>query len=241
MTTCIYKDEEETLIALAKYFIEIAQQSIQKNNAFNVALSGGHSPEKLYQLLTTDTFKQNIDWTKVFFFFGDERYVPENDKERNSLMAQVALFDPLKIEPSQIFKVDTTLSPDEAAKQYEKTISNHFKNLPIHFDLILLGLGDNAHTASLFPFTIVLHEKEPSVKAVFVKEINAFRITLTAPLINQAKHIAFLVYGIEKAEAIHQILEASKDIDKYPAQLIQPTNGSLLWFLDKSAASLLNQ
>lgn len=235
----IFKTEQELVNAVAAYFIKIAQHAIEEKEEFNVALSGGHSPGKLYRLLSSGDYKNQMDWARVNFFFGDERYVPENDPQRNSLMVQQALFDPLKISPSHIFKVDTTLPPEAAAKQYDETIITHFKKGPVHFDLVLLGLGDNAHTASLFPHTPVLNETSATVKAVYLNDQNRYRITMTAPLLNQSKHIAFLVYGKEKSEAVHHVMNGAYDAAKYPAQLVKPAKGELLWFLDEAAASLL--
>ena len=236
----IYKTEKELLNAIADYLVQSAKESIETDGQFNVALSGGNSPKKLYQLLSSTLYKNKVEWKKVNFFFGDERYVPENDSQRNSLMVEDSLFLPLHISKSQIFKVDTTLSPDNAAAAYFDLIQSHFKEKPIQFDLILLGLGDNAHTASLFPFTAVLTEKSINFKSVFLKEQQVYRITMTAPLINQSKKIAFLVYGKDKAIAVSEILEGDVDANKYPAQLINPLNGDVDWFLDEPAAALIN-
>lgn len=239
MTINVFKTENELISAIAIYFIKIAQHTIEEKGIFNTALAGGNSPKKFYQMLSSDEFKNKIDWSKVNFFFGDERYVPAADAQRNSWMVQKYLFEPLNISSSQILEVDTTLSPEQAAKKYDETIRTHFKHIPVRFDLMLLGLGDNSHTASLFPFTPVLAEKSPTVKAVFLKEQNSYRITMTVPLINQSKHIAFLVYGKEKAEAVYHVLKDVRNPEKYPAQLINPADGELHWFLDDNAASLL--
>jgi 6-phosphogluconolactonase len=150
-------------------------------------------------------------------------------------MAKETLFDPLGIAADQVMAVNTTVSPAESAAQYEKAIKTHLKGGRT-FDLILLGLGDNSHTASLFPHTEVLHEKSALVKAVFVNEVNQFRITFTAPLINDANVIAFLTYGSAKADAVHHILKDPFDPEEYPAQLIKPLSGKVHWFLDKDAA-----
>ena len=241
MAVNIFKTEQDLLSAIALYFIKIAQQSIEEQNKFTVALAGGNSPRKLYELLSSHEFKNKIDWSKVNFFFGDERYVPSDDPQSNSLMSQTYLFDPLKINASQIFKVDTKLSPDESAEKYTNSITSYFKQMPVHFDLILLGLGDNAHTASLFPFTSVLEETSATVKSVFLKEQNSYRITMTAPMINQSKHILFLAYGKEKAEAVQHVLGNESNVQKYPAQLINPVDGELQWFLDEQAAALLKK
>jgi 6-phosphogluconolactonase len=232
----IFKTEPELLKAFAHFFIEKAQNTIAKYEKCNVSLSGGNSPKKIYELLTLPDFRERIDWKKIFFFFGDERYVPLNDKRSNALMVKMALFDPLNIAASQIFYIDTSLSPAEAAKKYADTITSHFEGQLARFDLMLLGLGNNAHTASLFPYSPVLTELSATVRSVFISEQNSYRITMTAPLINQARHIAFLVYGTSKAEAIKHVLKDATDTERYPAQLIFPKDGDLQWFLDEAAA-----
>ncbi|MDB5024424.1 MAG: pgl [Mucilaginibacter sp.] len=235
----IFNSEEEVLNALANYFVETAASSIASHGQFSVALSGGSSPKKLYVLLASPLFKDKVEWNKVHFFFGDERYVPQTDPQSNYLMAKKALLEPLDLSYKQIFPVDTSLSPEEAAKKYTTDIHHYFAGTDVCFDLILLGLGDNSHTASLFPHTPVLHDKTVAVKEVFLEDQQVFRITMTAQLINQAHHIAFLVYGQGKAIAVHHVIEDKKDIENYPAQLIKPQNGDLQWFLDRGAASEL--
>ena len=233
----VFNTADEVLLNLANYFVKLAEQYIAADDKFTVALSGGSSPKKLYELLASDAFKGKVDWEKVYFFFGDERNVPQDDKDSNYLMAKTALFDPLEIDDSNIFAVDTSLSPAEAAEEYTKAITLFFDEETIVFDLVLLGLGDNSHTASLFPNTTVLHDDSASVKEVFLDDQQIYRITFTAPLINQARHIAFLVYGAGKAIAVHHVLEDSRDIEIYPAQLIAPVNGEVQWFLDTAAAA----
>lgn len=233
----VYKDPDELLTALAEFIIEKANLAIQASGKFTFALSGGSSPKRLYELLASDGYRHRIDWTKVYFFFGDERYVPADHSSSNFLMAKNALFVPLKISPNNIFGVDTTLSPNEAAGDYEQRIRKHFQGKECVFDLILLGLGDNSHTASLFPHTSVLHEKKALVKEIYVQEVGMYRITFTAPLINAAHTVAFLVYGASKAEAVGNILHGPSDIEVYPAQLIKPSRGEVHWFLDGPAAT----
>lgn len=235
----IFKNEHEVLHGLANYFVEIASESISSHGQFSVALSGGNSPKKLYELLASPSFKDKIDWGKVHFFFGDERYVPPTDPQSNYLMAKKALLEPLELSYKQIFPIDTSLSPDEAAKAYTRDINLYFAGTEPRFDLVLLGLGDNSHTASLFPHTPVLHDKTASAKAVFLEDQQVFRITMTAPLINLAQHVAFLVYGDGKAIAVHHIIEDETDFENYPAQLIKPQSGDLQWFLDQGAAAQL--
>jgi 6-phosphogluconolactonase len=234
----IFDTEDEVLAALAKYFVDIADDAITKNGKFSVALSGGNSPKKLYTLLAS-AYKEKVDWDKVYFFFGDERNVPQTDAESNFMMAKKVLFDPLNIAADHIFSFDTSLSPADAAKKYEEEIVKFFDENELSFDLILLGLGDNSHTASLFPDTQVLHDRIPGVKEVFLEDQQVYRITLNAPLINEAEHIAFLVYGEAKAIAVHHVLEDDEDIENYPAQLIEPIVGEIEWFLDVPAAAML--
>ena len=155
-------------------------------------------------------------------------------------MAKKAILEPLELSYKQIFPIDTSLDPDEAAAAYTKDINLYFAGTEPSFDLVLLGLGDNSHTASLFPHTPVLHDKTASAKAVFLEDQQVYRITMTAPLINLAYHVAFLVYGEGKAIAVHHVIKDQTDIENYPAQLIKPQSGDLQWFLDHGAAALVN-
>lgn len=233
----IYKEENLVLSALADFIVATANKAIASKDNFTMALSGGSSPKKLYELLSSPVYRSQVSWEKVFFFFGDERYVPLYHKDSNYLMAERALFEPLGILQDHVFAVNTALTPADAAGDYEQKVIDHFKNGECKFDLVLLGLGDNSHTASLFPHTKVLHEKKALVKEIFVDEVNMYRITFTAPLINAAHKIVFLVYGSGKAEAVHHILRDDTNIELYPAQLIRPIGGELYWFLDEAAAS----
>lgn len=230
---------EEVLHQLAGFFTQQAQQAVAARSRFTVALSGGSSPKKLYELLASAAYRERVPWAQVFFFFGDERDVPADDPQSNYLMAKTALLDPLKIPAAQVFPVNTKLAPEEAAQVYSLAINDFFGEKPARFDLVLLGLGDNSHTASLFPHTAVLHVATASAEAVFVEELQADRITLTAPLINQARAVAFLVFGADKAAAVRRVLVGERNIEEYPAQLIAPTEGEAHWFLDKAAASEL--
>jgi len=235
----VYDTEAELLTAYAQYFSELAQRYIKENDQFNVVLSGGSSPKRVYELLASPAFRNGVDWEHVYFFFGDERHVPADDARNNALMIDKALFQPLHIADDHVFKMDTALPPEATASHYMDSIRAHFRGEPIHFDLILLGLGDNAHTASLFPFTPVLHEKMPGVTAVYLKEDDAYRVTLTAPLINQAKNVAFLVFGANKAKAVREVIKGEKNSAEFPAQLIQSETAAVHWFLDNAAAVLL--
>ena len=234
----IHPTADEVLHHLAQYFVGQAGQAIAARGRFSVALSGGNSPKKLYELLASPTYQGQVNWTKVYFFFGDERNVPPTDSESNYGMAQTALLAPLGITAAQVFAIDTSLQPAEAARAYTRTIEAFFAPNQARFDLVLLGLGDNSHTASLFPHTPVLHDPSIGAREVFVAEKQAYRITLTAPLINQARAVAFLVYGADKAAAVQRVLTGPRDVEEFPAQLIVPA-GEVQWFLDSAAASLV--
>jgi len=240
MNLLIYKTLEELNQDLADYVIKIAEMSIEENDRFDFVLTGGSSPKALYNYLATEC-EHRIDWEKVYFFFGDERNVPADDENYNGLMAKKTLLDPLNIKADHIFYVDTTLAPEDAATAYKKAIDQHFKGEEIAFDLVLLGMGDDAHTASIFPNTDLVDNKNATVASVYVEKLNTHRISLTAPLINQADHVAFLVFGENKAQAIkHVIGDEEKDFKTYPSQLIDPVDGKLTWFTDEAATSLLN-
>lgn len=238
MNIHIIKTLPELIKAMAFNFIKVANDAIASRGEFNVVLAGGNSPRKLYELLASSECNQEIDWTKVNFFFGDERYVPANDPDNNAFMVEKALFNPLQISASNIFPIDTSVSPEKSAQNYTEIIVKHFGKHKLQFDLILLGLGDNGHTASLFPYTSVLLDNSSSVQVVELSKKN-IRITMTAQLINQARNIAFFVYGQGKAEAVQHIIENKWEPEKFPAQLIKPESGELHWFLDETAATLL--
>jgi len=239
MNLLIYKTLEELNQDLADYVIKIAEMSIEENDRFNFVLTGGSSPKALYHFLATEC-QHRIDWEKVYFFFGDERNVPATDENYNGLMAKKAILDPLGIKEDHIFYVDTTLAPEKAAIEYKKAIDKHFNGDDIAFDLILLGMGDDAHTASIFPHTTLVKDEEVNVASVFVEKLNTYRISFTAPLINKADNVAFLVFGENKAEALkHVIGDEQKDVDTYPSQLINPIEGKLTWFTDEAATKLL--
>ncbi|WP_051718358.1 6-phosphogluconolactonase [Hymenobacter sp. IS2118] len=238
MTLHIHPTADGALHDLAGYFCELAGRATAARGRFVVALSGGSSPQQLYELLASPAYRDLISWRQVYFFFGDERYVPPTDAESNYLMARTALLAPLGILPEQVFAVNTALPPAEAAQAYTRTLEQFFTGENARFDLVLLGLGDDGHTASLFPHTAVLHDASRGAKEVFLAEKQVFRITLTAPLLNRARTVAFLVYGAGKAGAVEQVLEGERNPDHLPAQLIAPA-GELHWFLDAAAASLL--
>jgi len=236
----IFNNQAELNEQLAKYIIRVANEAILEKDRFDFVLTGGSSPKGLYQLLST-TYKDQIDWNKTYFFFGDERTVLPFEKDYNGLMAKESFFDNLELNNGHIFYVDTNLSPEEAAADYKQKLDEHFADAPIVFDFILLGMGDDAHTASIFPHTTLVSNEEKTVASVWVEKLNTNRISLTAPLINDAKHVVFITFGENKAIALRHVLGNQQDFANYPSQLIRPVNGNLQWFVDDAAASLVEQ
>jgi 6-phosphogluconolactonase len=230
---------KELITALADFFIRKVNEAVEEKGHCSVALSGGHSPQRLYELLASPAYCEKVDWEKVHFFLGDERYVPQDDSRSNAGMVKKTLMAAPPLARAHLSIVNTMLPPEQAAADYWKQVKAHFKEGPVRFDFILLGLGENAHTASLFPSTAVLQERSAGVKAVFVPELEAYRITFTVPLINQARQVAFLVFGAGKAEAVKNVFSVPVQAEKFPAQLIKPFPGTLTWFMDEAASSLL--
>ena len=223
----------------AEKFIEIGNKAIKSRGHFTVALAGGSTPKSLYRLLTTENFKSQIDWKSVFFFLGDERNVPPDTEESNFRMANETLFEPLQISFDKIYRWETERAiPEEIAEDYGSGIEYFFRGFP-KFDLILLGMGADGHTASLFPFTEALNENEEITVANYVEKLNDWRFTLTFPVINNSRNIIFLIAGADKAETLKEVLEGEFQPLKYPSQNVKPESGNLFWLVDEAAAKLL--
>ncbi|MBS1655821.1 MAG: 6-phosphogluconolactonase [Bacteroidetes bacterium] len=235
----VSKNLDELSKTVADWMVNYIQQTLKQQDGFTIALSGGNTPKKLHLLLSSDRYKDKIDWSRMHIFWGDERYVPYTDDRNNAKMAFDTLLNKVSVPPSQIYRIQTDISPAESALAYERILHQYFPK-DKSFDLVLLGIGDNAHTLSLFPGYDTVHEKEKWVISVFLKEQDMYRITLTAPVVNSAASIIFLVSGTDKAEAIHHITGNEFNPDKYPAQIIKPVNGKLYYFLDEAAAKGLN-
>jgi 6-phosphogluconolactonase len=224
---------------IANFIIELAHKTIDTKGKFTLVLSGGNTPNQLYTLLASDAFSKRMPWKNTVVFWGDERCVGLEDKLNNAHVAISLLLDKVAIPKSNIFPIPVNLPPAEAAIEYEKQIHSFFGNTTPRFDLILLGMGDNAHTASLFPGTDILQETTRLVKEVYVEEQKMFRITMTAPLINLAHTVVFLLTGKSKAQTLKTVLSVPYQPAIYPVQLIKPIDGKLYWFTDAEAASLL--
>jgi len=226
----------------AAEFQTAAESAIAERDWFSVALSGGNTPRSLYSLLAQE-YKTALPWNKIHISFGDERYVPPDHPDSNYRMANEALFSHVPIPAGNIHRVRTELDPESAAKEYESELRTQFglknNDLP-RFDLVLLGLGDDGHTASLFPGSAALQETSRLVVANWVEKFQTFRITLTFPVLNHAAEVLFLVSGKGKAQILKEVLGPT-GATEFPSQRVRPENGRLLWLADQEAARLLSR
>ncbi len=235
-----FDDLESLSRAAAEMFVNKAVQAVSVQGRFAVALAGGQTPRRLYALLAAPPFRQEVNWKAVHIFWGDERCVPDDDPRNNARMARKVLLDHVPLPAGNIHPIRCSQSPQQAAMLYETEIRSFFGMLPSSFDLVLLGLGDNAHTASLFPHSPVLDETNRWVVESYLHEQDMYRVTLTAPIINQAKEIIFLVSGASKAGALQKALRGPFRPHDFPAQLIHSKAGHTRWLVDKAAAGKLD-
>jgi len=238
----IHKTTHELIRAVAERIERHLIEAIAGRGVASIALSGGLTPKRVYELLASDEFRSRIDWGRVHLFWGDERCVPHFMRESNFRMVHEALLERIAIPERNIHRVATDLHPTEAARAYEAEITEFFglKNgqLP-EFDVLLLGLGEDGHIASLFPGTTVLNERSRLVAEVYVEKLTAHRITLTLPVINNAANVMFIISGKGKATILQNVLE--QESLHYPAQMVNPIFGRLYWLVDSDAASLLQR
>lgn len=247
---------EELVKKAAREIIKLSQESINARGEFNICLSGGNTPKKLFSELVEIHKSDNnlINWEKFNFFWGDERYVPKTDEQSNFKMTKDFLFSKLenqgvKISESQIFALPTEeVNANITADAYEQELRQKFNGKMPQFDLLLLGMGPDGHCASLFPHTKVtqtyargeqkkkLGKLDQMVAANWVEKFDMFRVTLTPPIINHAKEIIFLIAGQEKADSLKEVLEGQYNPEEYPSQMIHPENGNLNFYIDKAAA-----
>jgi 6-phosphogluconolactonase len=232
--------------AAAEEFAQAAQSAISARGRFAVALSGGSTPLELYEMLAQAPYRTRIDWHRVEFFWGDERAVAPDHPDSNFKMANEALIAKLALNPQQVHRMQAERTDLEAAAQdYQdeiaRTLGSSADSAPPSFDLTLQGLGPDGHTASLFPYTEALNETVRWVAPNYVPRLKAWRLTMTARLLNRAALVIFLVSGPDKAAPLAQVLEGPEDPQRLPAQLIRPANGRLLWLVDRAAASRLQR
>jgi len=234
---------QELFAAAADEVLQAAKNAVAVRGRFTIALSGGSTPKSLYNLLATNA-KNTLSWDRAFFFWGDERHVPPTDPESNFRMADEAMLSKIPVAAANIFRVHAENSDaDAAAADYDQTLRKFFElasgQVP-SFDLILLGMGPDGHTASLFPGTAALQEKSKLVVANWVEKFKTHRITFTLPVLNTARSVVFLVSGTDKADALKNVLEGEASGEQYPSKLVRPTEGKLIWLIDRAAASGLS-
>lgn len=234
MNITVFDDLEKLYTKAADAFVDLSKKSILKNGRFVVALSGGSSPKAIFKLLATPEYKEQIEWNKVYFFWVDERWVPLNDDKSNFRMTDEALLNQVPVDQNHIFPMYAEgMTPEDYAKAYEQQIRTVLGDDGV-FDFILLGMGDDGHTASLFPGEEVLNEKEKWVSAYYLKPQEMFRITLTAPVINNADHILAIAFGESKKHALNEVLNGKYNPSLYPMQLIEKKDG-FQFFTDEKA------
>jgi len=230
--------------ALAQHAAELVRETTRevgsdRANAY-VALSGGSTPKAMGAILGAEPVRDEVPWGSVHFFWGDERWVPIESPESNAGEAIRGFLDHVPVPRDQVHPFDTSGNPAESAAKYERLIRTVVPGAPLPmFDLILLGMGDDGHTASLFPGTAALSITDRLVTENWVEKLDATRLTFTAPLINAARHVAFLIAGAGKAERLAEVLDGEHDPVRLPSQLIRPKHGQLTWLVDETAAARL--
>ena len=242
----VYPDSESLISGAADFIAHLASRAIAERGRFTLALSGGNTPRPVYARLATAGYRDRIDWSKVEIFFGDERCVPPGDHQSNYLMVRTALLDQVPLPPGNIYRIRGEEAPEQAAADYRAGLQRTFGGDPVAggpppegFDLILLGMGDNGHTASLFPGLAAVTETARWVMAQYVEVVSMWRVTMTPVVINAARQVAFLVSGAGKADMLLRVLEGPYQPVVLPSQVIKPTSGELHWLLDAPAAAKL--
>jgi len=238
----ICRDPQDLYEQASALFARLAEEAVETRGRFTVALSGGSTPKGVHRVLAGADYRTRIPWAQVHLFWGDDRCVPPTHSDSNYKMAEESLISDVPIPPQNVYRMRTELAPDQAADLYEQALREFFalrrSELP-RFDLVLLGMGPDGHTASLFPGTPGLREEDRLVFAQYVEKLQSWRVTLTAPVLNHAVHVVFLVCGEDKASALREVRQGPFQPERLPAQLIRPVDGTLLWLVDRAAGSQL--
>lgn len=233
----IFADAEELARGAAGFFAEEISRAVTARGRASVLLAGGETPRRTYELLAEEPLRETIPWDKIHFFWGDERCVPADDPQSNQRMARKSLLERVPVPLENIHPIACGDSPEQAAAAYQRELQDHFVGDPPRFDLVFLGLGADGHTASLFPGSAALAEQTHWTAAVYRQGEPFARITLTLPLLNQARRFLFLVSGRDKAAILAEMVRGvSASGPFYPAQRVQPRDGELCWFADRDAA-----
>jgi len=239
----VCENPAEVASAAAQRLVVLSREAIEERGRMRLALAGGRTPETLYRLLAESPYQEAVAWPLIEVFWGDERCVWPDHPESNYRMAREALLSKVPIPAANVHRMRGEFpDPAAAAREYEAVLRRVIEtggNGPPRFDLCLLGLGPDGHTASLFPGSGVVRETRRFTAAAWVEGLEAWRLTLTPPVLNAARHVLFLVTGADKAEAVREVLEGSEDPDRLPAQIVKPPNGKVEWLLDRAAARSL--
>ncbi len=235
-----YKNIEELSNGAAKLFVTLSSECISKSNIFHVALSGGKTPKKMFERLCIERLREAIDWNNVHLFWGDERCVPPENETSNYRLVYDSCIKQIDIPDANIHRIKGELNPHEATVHYEHELKKAFSEgeFPC-FDLIFLGLGEDGHTASIFPYSEAIHESKRLMIHTRKEGEDYERITTTFPVINHAKNIVFLVSGVNKSQALNSTIYGVFQPDRYPAQMVKPEQGSVYWLIDEDAATLI--
>jgi 6-phosphogluconolactonase len=240
----VFDDAEAVSRAAADEFFRRAAEAVKARGRFVVALSGGSTPRRLYQLLAGPPWRSGVEWGRVIFFWGDERCVPPDHPDSNYRMAREALLDHVPVPPENVHRFEAERADhDAAARDYQNLLASAFgidpADPPPAFDLILLGMGPDGHTASLFPETLALNETVRWAVANYVPKFQSDRLTFTYPVLNRGREVLFLVAGADKAAVLHEVIEGPPDPRRLPSQAVRP-EGGLMWFVDCAAAARLS-
>lgn len=242
VSVVVARDTENAYTLSAQTIVDLAHQAVNARGKFTIALSGGSTPRKLYELLASPAWQPKMPWAQTEFFWGDERYVASTDSSSNFHMTQQAMLSKVGVAPERVHRVLTETEAQDTAALYDQEIRRVVPpgadGIP-EFDLVLLGLGTNGHTASLFPYQPALHEKKKLVISEYIDEVKMTRVTFSAPLINAARQIVFLSLGEDKASVVRDVVTGVFDPERLPAQLIRPAHGRLTWILDAGSAAKL--
>lgn len=235
----IAKDTAQLSENIAAWISNYILEVLQNQERFTFVLSGGSTPKQLYTLLAKAPYNEVIPWERIHFFWGDERAVPFEDERNNAKMAYDTLLNKVGVNPDNIHVMRTDISPEASAAEYEEILKTYFGKQQTTFDLVLLGMGDDGHTLSLFPGLPIVHEQKAWVKAFWLEAQDMYRITLTAPVVNNSACVLFMATGTGKAITLKNVIEGTFDAEKFPSQLIRPQDGQLHWFVDEAAAGAL--
>ncbi len=235
----VCKDYDDLCEHLANWMADCTCKTLATKERFSIAFTGGNTAKRLYALLATDAYKNKIDWSRANIFIGDERFVPYNDERSNARMIRETLLNHVAVNEAHVHFMQTeNMSPETSAAEYEEVLQHYFNkgtNEPT-FDIVLLGMGDDAHTLSLFPgHADAVNEQTKWCTYLWLEQQNMYRITITAPITNAAHSIAFIVSGSGKAAALNNVMHKPYDPKKYPSQIIKPVHGELHWFVDEAA------